>query len=65
MIADRNKLAFDTLTDLFLGPGGDAEHGEQKTPASERLTPAFELVVLGNLPGVASAWPGQYARTLH
>ncbi|MFN7558779.1 MAG: hypothetical protein ACK5RX_05395 [bacterium] len=65
MIADRNTLAFDTLTDLFLGPGGDAEHGEQKTPASERLTPAFELVVLGNLPGVASAWPGQYARTLH
>ncbi len=65
MIADRNTLAFDTLTDLFLGPGGDAEQAEQKTPASDRLTPAFELLVLGNLPGVASAWPGQYARTLH
>jgi len=65
MIADRNTLAFDTLTDLFLGPGGDAEQGEQQTLASDRLTPAFELVVLGNLPGVASAWPGQYARTLH
>lgn len=65
MIADRTDATFDTLTDLFLGAGS-------ATPEPSRATKSgggggmttYEAVVLGNLPGVASAWPGQYARTL-
>lgn len=65
MIADRTDATFDTLTDLFLGAGSAAPDASRATKSGGGGTSTtYEAVVLGNLPGVASAWPGQYARTL-
>jgi len=54
----------DALADLFLGPTPKTEEPLPEPTPSAELAPAIEAIVLGHLPGLASAWAGQYARTV-
>jgi hypothetical protein len=57
--------AYDALADLFLGESGhgtpERAGGEQQTMTPPRRTPV-ELLMLGHLPVLGSAWAMQYAR---
>ncbi|MBX3357195.1 MAG: hypothetical protein KF745_02085 [Phycisphaeraceae bacterium] len=69
-IGDMPEEAYDALTDLFLGEvGGRSNRGVQRTdgpsPAIDGSEAAagIELLVMGHLPVLGSAWASQYART--
>lgn len=57
--ADPGQSEYDAIAELFLG--GDPAPQTPRPPEARPGTRLFEAVVLGHLPGAASAWVAQYA----